>query len=115
MLVEVLLAGSLSLCSTFFHSSPVLGSWTRDYKRACVKSVVGHRPLTGTLAVTIAGRASAAGGLIRPTFFSKGRFAMCRTHPLLILLYVRPKAQQSTTAAVLRYRCMYMAIGWVGG
>ena len=38
---------------------PASWSWTRDNKRACVKSVVGHRPLTGTLAVNIASRPSA--------------------------------------------------------
>ena len=48
--------------------------------------------------------------------FSKGRFALkaaLAKHVVLLarrcLLYVH------TTAAILLYRCIYMAIGWVGG
>ena len=74
MLVEVF--ACVLFVNTLCHSSPLLGSWARDGKRACVKSVVGRRPLTGTLAVRLAGRASAVGYLACQEIFSTGRFAL---------------------------------------
>ena len=98
--------------------NPLHGSWARDDMRAYVKSVVGHRSWTGTLAVSIAGSPSAVGYRTCPTFLfwvifqlhlrnSPPRVALARC-----LLHVCTTAQQTATAAFLLYRSIYMTMGW---
>ena len=82
---------------------------------------VGHRPLTGTLAVSKAGRASAAGYLTCPRFLVRVILpcSLSCTYKTLRRASYSPATAYvlyvSTTAAVLLYRCIYVAIVWVGG
>ena len=118
-----MLTGSLSTLSS--STLPRLLGHGHETTSAFAKSVVGHRPLTGTPAVSIAGRASAAGYLTCSRFLRKSRFALKAalyhaakhsavrlTRPVLTVraYYSTPKYYRSSPV----YRCICKAIGWVG-
>ena len=102
--VDFLLAG----CSSLFHSYPLLGWWTRDDERACVNSVVRNRSRREHSRKCFSRGVSDMSDILIGVVLAWS--CICLNTPPCVVFQ-----QQSTTAAVLLYRFIYMVIWWVDG